>query len=249
MPPANPAFSLPSCPHPPSPLPLRGRGSPKVYFAGGFAPGTPALNRLRHVQTVPNRYPAGGLPSLSPVTPAFRLLYAPIPPDPLPLRGRGSPKVYFAGGFAPGTPALNRLRHLQTVPNRYPAGGLLSLSPATPAFRLPSCPHPPDPLPLRGRGSPKVYFAGGFAPGTPALNRLRHVQTVPNRYPETEPGRRHSQGTASCRFAANRGFNPGDARGEAPCMRKLKIPPSPEGKSALRARAGGDILPLRGRGA
>ena len=81
-----------------------------------------------------------------------------------------------------------------------------------------------------GRGSPKVYFAGGFAPGTPALNRLRHVQTVPNRYPETEPGRRHSQGTASCRFAANRGFNPGDARGEAPCMRKLKSSPFPGGE-------------------
>ena len=26
------------------------------------------------------------------------------------------------------------------------------------------------------------------------------------------------------------GFNPGDARGEAPCIRKLKTPPSPEGK-------------------
>ena len=39
--------------------------------------------------------------------------------------------------------------------------------------------YPPDPLPLRGRGSPKVYFAGGEAPGTPALNRLRHLQTVP----------------------------------------------------------------------
>ena len=95
--------------------------------------------------------------------------------------------------------------------------------------------YPPDPrsqsaLPLRGRGSPKVYFAGGEAPGTPALNRLRHVQTVPNRYPKTEPGRRHSQGTASCRFAANRGFNPGDARGEAPCIRKLKISPFPAGE-------------------
>ena len=31
----------------------------------------------------------------------------------------------------------------------------------------------------------------------------------------------------------------GDARGEAPCIRKQKISPSPEGKSALRARAGG----------
>ena len=40
---------------------------------------------------------------------------------PLPRRGRGRPKVYFAGGFAPGTPALDRSRHLQTFPNRNPA--------------------------------------------------------------------------------------------------------------------------------
>ena len=40
--------------------------------------------------------------------------------------------------------------------------------PADLAFSLLSCPHPPDPLPLRGRGSPKVYFAGGSAPGSPA---------------------------------------------------------------------------------
>ena len=40
-------------------------------------------------------------------------------------------------------------------------------------------------------------------------------------------------------LAANRRFKSGDARGEAPCIRKLKSPPSPPGKSALRARAGG----------
>ena len=85
------------------------------------------------------------------------------PPDPLPLRERGSPKVYFAGGEAPGTPALNRLRHLQTVPNRYPAGGLPSLSPATPAFSLLLCPHSPDPLP-GGKGETKVISCKGLRP-------------------------------------------------------------------------------------
>ena len=49
---------------------------------------------------------------------------APYPPSPLPRWGRGRPKVYFAGGFAPGTPALNRLRHLQSLPCGHPAGGL-----------------------------------------------------------------------------------------------------------------------------
>ena len=46
--------------------------------------------------------------------------FAPIPPPPFPA-GRGRILLYFAGGFAPGTPALNRLRHLQSLPNRYPA--------------------------------------------------------------------------------------------------------------------------------
>ena len=40
------------------------------------------------------------------------------------------------------------------------------------------------------------------------------------------------------------GACPGDARGEAPCIRKLKSPPSPEGKSALRARGGGISFPF-----
>ena len=63
----------------------------------------------------------GGVPSLPPAYPAFTFFSAPYPPSPLPQRGRGGPKVYFAGGFAPGTPAFNRLRHLQNLPSRYPA--------------------------------------------------------------------------------------------------------------------------------
>ena len=105
---------------------------------------------------------------------------APIPPTPFPA-GRGSPKVYFAGGFAPGTPALDRLRRLQYQPSRYfgeglvpggagagglavRKGGLPSLSPAIPAFSLIFCPHPPDPLPLRGRGRIKVISCKGLRP-------------------------------------------------------------------------------------
>ena len=113
---------------------------------------------------------------------------APYPPNPrsqgaLPRRGRGRPKVYFAGGFAPGTPALNRLRHLQNLPPLCPAGACLLCRLPTPPLASLSAPYPPDPLPRRGRGCPKVYFAGGFAPGTPALNRLRHLQNPPYRFP------------------------------------------------------------------
>ena len=82
------------------------------------------------------RRPAGGVPSLLPAYPDFSLLYRPYPPSPrsqsaLPRRGRGRLKVYFAGGFAPGTPALNRLRHLQTLPYRHPAKGSLRLGAKT----------------------------------------------------------------------------------------------------------------------
>ena len=61
--------------------------------------------------------PVGRLPTLP-----LACCLAPYPPTPLPRWGRGRPKVYFTGGFAPGTPAFNRLRHLQNLPSKYPAG-------------------------------------------------------------------------------------------------------------------------------
>ena len=79
---------------------------------------------------------------------------------------------------------------LPPLPIRHPAGGLPSLPPVAPAVSLPFCPHPPAPLPLRGRGRFLVYFAGGSAPGTPALNRLRHLQSLPSGHP--------AQGACGC---------------------------------------------------
>ena len=112
----------------------RGAGA---YFCKHFVPaGAQGGGRL---PTLPLRCSQGGLPSLPPAYPAFpeaagglggfgRLpalplvcFLAPIPPTPFPA-GRGRLKVYFAGGFAPGTPALDRLRHLQFLPYRCPAG-------------------------------------------------------------------------------------------------------------------------------
>ena len=66
---------------------------------------------------------AACLPCRPPALP-LTCFVAPIPPAPFPA-GRGSPKVYFAGGSAPGTPALNRLRHLQNLPSGCPAHGSL----------------------------------------------------------------------------------------------------------------------------
>ena len=81
--------------------------------------------------------PAGGLPGWLPADLAFSLLCCPHPPSPLPRRGRGRLKVYFAGGFAPGTPALNRLRHLQSLPLLYPAEACRALFPAALAIPAP----------------------------------------------------------------------------------------------------------------
>ena len=125
----------------------------------GAAPlASPALDRLRHLQSLPSGYQAGGLPSLSPAAPAFSLLFCPLSPRPLPRRGRGRPKVYFAGGSAPGTPALDRLRHLQSLPSRNPQGG------AEPRRHWLSLP--------RGRGpsqTPKFLSPGPPSPWLPAL--------------------------------------------------------------------------------
>ena len=108
-------------------------------------------------------------------------LFAPYPPDPLPRRGRGRLKVYFAGGFAPGTPALNHLRHLQNPPSKCPAeesllgvadcprrrprrGGLPFLPPADHAVSLLSCPLSPRPPSPPGKGETKVISCKGLRP-------------------------------------------------------------------------------------
>ena len=100
-----------------------------------------------------------------PPTVPFACFPAPYPPAPLPQRGRGSPKVYFAGGFAPGTPAFNRLRHLQNLPSRYPAGGLARLVACCPCLYLSFLPPiPPTPFPSGEGGAPKFILPGASPP-------------------------------------------------------------------------------------
>ena len=92
------------------------------------------------------------------------------------LRGR----AFCIPGAEPG-------RRLQPQQKRYPAGGLALFavcrprlsgsrkggvpffSPPYPAFSFLYCPHPPSPLPRRGRGRLKVYFAGGYRPRHPCI--------------------------------------------------------------------------------
>ena len=144
---------------------------------------------------------------------------SPIPPTPLPLRGRGSPKDYFAGGFAPGTPALNRLRHLQTVPNRYPeaepghtgTGGesrtqrwaCLLCRPPKPAFSVLSFPHPPYPPSPPGKGETLGYFyARGFAPCIPKAGRGTALAVPAVQVPRWG-GAESLAGNAFCRFCGD----------------------------------------------
>ena len=89
------------------------------------------------------------------------------------LHGSGLFLSFYHGGY-----------RVVGVPLRCPAGAcLFGCPPILPlACFLAPIPHPPPPFPA-GRGCPKVYFAGGEAPGTPALDRSRHLQSFPNRHP------------------------------------------------------------------
>ena len=134
---------------------------------------------LCRLPTPPCRYSEGAflLGCLPPLSLAY--FAAPIPPTPFPA-GRGKPRLFHARGFAPCIPGAEPGRHRLSLPSRYPGrgeqvppGGLPSLSPACPAFSLLSRPHPPDPLPLRGRGRPRLFQARGFAPCIPGAGRGR----------------------------------------------------------------------------
>ena len=146
---------------------------------------------------------------------------APIPPTPFPAGEGGDSKIILPGATAPGTPAFDRLRHLQTLPCRYPGTESLAaqaepekqapgggLPPALPVDtvavvfagaacvfgRLPPlplaffvAPIPPTPFP-GGEGGDQGYFMQGASPlASPAFDRLRHLQTLPCRYPGIKP--------------------------------------------------------------
>ena len=130
-----PAVSMISFPPPPPPPP------PKVYFAGGFAPGTPALNRLRHLQTLPCKCPAGGLPGRSPTRPALNLICCPLPPArarrALFPSGRGESQSLFRRGLRPRHPCTEPPTTLADAAMQEPGGGLPGRSPGRRALAVP----------------------------------------------------------------------------------------------------------------
>ena len=137
MSPADATFSLLSCPHPPnprsqsalpdrkgeifvillqgaSPLASPGAGGTRHWFGGRWRRPAGACPVGRRFY-LPFRHPAGGLPSLSPVYPAFCLLSCPHPPTrahrALFPAGRGSFLLSYARGFAPCIPGAGGVRH------------------------------------------------------------------------------------------------------------------------------------------
>ena len=160
----------------------RGTGSTCV---GGALRGACPAGRLPTLQPL---YPPGGLPSLPPVAPAFSFAFCPHPPDPLPRWGRGRFFSFLMQGAPPlASPALDRLRHLQNLPSRRPAGGavvlvaclpcrcgarrgacLLCRPPPLPLVYFPA-PYPPSPLPRWGRGGTISIFRRGLRPRHPCI--------------------------------------------------------------------------------
>ena len=131
------------------------------------------------------------MPSLPPANPSFSFLYCPHP-HPLP-GGKGENQVYFMQGAPPlASPRLSRRQHGLNLRYRCPTGGLPSLPPARPAFSLLYCPHPPTPLPLRGRGRLKVFCAGGYRPRHPCIKPFAALTASAMRAPRAR----------SLRFAA-----------------------------------------------
>ena len=123
-----------------------------------------------------------------------------------------------------------------TLPLWCPQGGLPSLSPAAPAFDLLYCPHPPTPLP-GGKGETKSLFRRGYRPRHPGIKPstaltapatqapLRGSVLFSTRIPvapvcaialfNSTPKELVFHKQSQCRVP----IQPGDARGEAPCMK------------------------------
>ena len=111
-----------------------------------------------------------------------------------------------------------------------PRGGLAVFVACLPCLLLTFLPPSPDPrsqsaLP-GGKGETKSLFRRGLRPRHPCTEPLAArtvpVVLVPGGIPCREP--------LPVGFAANYGFSSGDARGEAPCIRKLKVSPFPPGR-------------------
>ena len=157
--PANPAFSLIFCPHPPNPLP-GGKGEIFSFLMQGASPlASPGLGEVRHWGCLWKAGYGGGLARAA-------------------LGHGGRSCVRRGGGLLSLPPADSALQ--------VPSGGLLFWLPAAPAFSLLCCPPSPkgkDIPPTRarralfpsGEGGDQGYFMQGASPlASPGLGGMRH---------------------------------------------------------------------------
>ena len=128
--------------------------------------GCPARHRL----ILPLRHPAGGLPSLPPVAPAFPLLFAPIPPTPFPA-GRGRFLVFLCKGLRPLHPRGWMGRGTGSTCVSATRRGLALFVACRPSLSLPFCPLSPQPPSPAGKGEIFGFLMQGAPPlASPGLN-------------------------------------------------------------------------------
>ena len=213
--------------------------------------------------TLPSLSPTGVRRLGLPLCPAFSVLFCPLSPQPPSPVGKGEIQGYFMQGASPlASPRLSRRRHGLNLRCRCPLWGLPGWSPADLAVlesvgvACPLCrrltlplayfcaPYPPSPLPRRGRGCPKVYFAGGFAPGTPALDRSRHLQLLLCGHPAQGSQQFAATPTEALSSAQCRQPRRGGTGGEE--LRRLRwssppgqVEPVPPGRALCEHEAGG----------
>ena len=164
--------------------------------------------------------PAGCLPSLSLANPAFSFAFCPHPPNPLPS-GKGEPQSLFRRGLRP--------RH----PDTEPPTALTDPSKQAPRRAPPTQVEPvPRPIQPRGcKGRSPLHKKTKSLPlpagkGVGGWGQKSKLKAGAAGGKEGQPPARHRQRRSSqCRAPSS----PGDARGEAPCIRKLKVSPFPPG--------------------
>ena len=161
----------------------------------------------------------------------YHCFSAPIPPSPFPGGEGGDFRLFYARGFAPCIPGAGRGAALGKGANHAPAegvpltgrgeggipvpgGGRAFFAACLPCLCFLFCPLSPYPLPRRGRGRPKLFYARGFAPCIPGAGRGAALGK----------GANHAPGGERAPYRAGLRGHPGAQRGACPVGCPLTLP-------------------------